>query len=399
MNKRNKIILMSIIIASIFSSNVLATELQDAQSESNQIQKQIDDGKSKIEDIKKNKNDVLSEINYLDKEVGQAQLEVEQLNLKISNIEKEKSELDAKLQVLQNQLNELKQIINQRFRKMYMSNGDAYIELLFNSKNFSDLIDRVELIKSISNQDKKLIIEFNDKQQQLNDSIKRLENLKSELSSSKEKYDNRLIELRKYKDEKNQLMQKLESDEDVQENILQQQEAEFQKVNEKINVIQEKVRQQEAQQQAQQQQQNRGQSASNLPPVSNGKMFSITGGIRYAITSPYEPSRISPISGKTEKHLAIDIGAPMGSGVYSLMNGVVAYAGWMTGYGNVVIINHGELSTLYAHNSQLLVSEGQTVKGGQQISVVGSTGWSTGPHIHFEVISNGAKINPTGYYF
>lgn len=397
MNRRNKMILMSVIIASIFSTNVLATELQDAQSESNQIQKQMDDGKSKLEEIKRNKNDVVSEINRLDGEVGQAQLEVEQLNRKISNIEKEKSELDSKLQVLEKHLNELKQTINQRFRKMYMNNGDVYIELLFNSKNFSDLIDRMEIIKSISNQDKKLITEFKDKQQQLDASIKRVENLKSELSSSKEKYDSRLVELKKYKDEKNLLMQKFESDEDIQENILQQQEAEFQKVNEKINSIQEKIRQQ---QQAQQQQNNTGgQSGVSLPPVSNGDKFSITGGVRYAITSPYEPSRISPISGKVENHPAIDIGAPGGSGVYSLMSGIVVYAGWMTGYGNVVIVNHGELSTLYAHNSQLLVSEGQTVKGGQQISVVGSTGWSTGPHIHFEVIKNGKKIDPTGYYF
>ncbi|MPM73807.1 Murein hydrolase activator EnvC [bioreactor metagenome] len=81
------------------------------------------------------------------------------------------------------------------------------------------------------------------------------------------------------------------------------------------------------------------------------------------------------------------------------MSGTVVHAGWMNGYGNVVIVNHGEISTLYAHNSKLLVSVGQQVQGGQQISVVGSTGWSTGPHIHFEVRdSRGEKMDPTSYY-
>ena len=81
------------------------------------------------------------------------------------------------------------------------------------------------------------------------------------------------------------------------------------------------------------------------------------------------------------------------------MDGVVTYSGVMSGYGNVVVISHGSMSTLYAHNSSLTVQVGQRVSGGQQIAVVGSTGQSTGPHIHFEVIINGSRIDPSGYYF
>lgn len=312
-------------------------------------------------------------------------------------MQKEKTDLDSKLQVLQKQLEDLKNIINQRFRKIYMNSGNQYIELLFNSKSFSDLIDRIELLKSISKQDQKLIKEFRDKEKEVADSIKRLEELNVELNSSKEKYDNRIAELNKYKDEKNQLIQKLEADEAAQESIIQQQEAEFKQINDKINAIQEQLKQQQLQQQNNSSG-NSGQTSGSAT-VSSGNMYSITGGIGYPITSPYETSRINPVNGRQEQHLALDIGASMGSGVYSLMDGVVAYAGWMNGYGNVVVINHGELSTLYAHNSALLVSVGQTVKGGQQISVVGSTGWSTGPHIHFEVIKNSVKIDPTPYYF
>ncbi|MHC1681503.1 MAG: murein hydrolase activator EnvC [Clostridiaceae bacterium] len=389
MNKRIKIVIITIIILNLFTTGVLATDLEDAHNQSSEIKQQITDGKNKLDDIKKNKDDIDSQINSLDKEFEQAQLEVDKLNTQINNVEEEKRSLDEKLDTLQNQLEKLKDIINKRFRKMYINSGDAYIELLFNSKNISDLIDRLEIIRTISNQDKKLTNEFKDKQDELTLALNRVENLKKELSASKEIYDTKLAELTTFKEEKTALLDKLESDESAQEAMLLKQEEEFEAVNNRILAMQ-------AQQNTNNQ--NSGQEGASHPPVSDGNYYSITGGARYPITSPYEPSRISPISGKVEKHLAIDIGAPGGSGVYALKAGTVEYAGWMTGYGNVVIINHGDMSTLYAHNASLQVSVGQSVKGGQQISVVGSTGWSTGNHIHFEVIINGVKVDPALYY-
>ncbi|MHC1681606.1 MAG: murein hydrolase activator EnvC [Clostridiaceae bacterium] len=387
MNKRNKALIMGIIISNLFSSGVLATELEDAQNQSSQIEQKITDGKNKLDDIKKNKDDVTSQIAFLDQELGQAQLEVDQLNLQIQNAEIEKKDLDEKLDQLEEELGSLQNVINQRFRKMYMDSGDTYIELLFNSKNISDLIDRMEIIKTISNQDKKLVKEFEDKQEELNSSIKKIEELKEILSASKEKYDNRLADLRKYKDEKDALLQQLNSDINAQEAMLAQQEEEYQKVNDKINQMKNNSNNN-----------NNGQGGNALPPVPTGDYYSITGGVRYQITSGYTLSRVSPVSGRIEKHEAIDIGAPYGSGVYSLKAGVIAYSGWMTGYGNVVIVDHGDMRSLYAHNSVLSVSVGQSVTGGQKIAEVGSTGWSTGPHIHFEISINGQRIDPTNYY-
>ena len=136
---------------------------------------------------------------------------------------------------------------------------------------------------------------------------------------------------------------------------------------------------------------------SSSGSVSTNGMFRISAA-KYPITSGFV-DRINPVTGLHESHKGIDIGAPYGDPVYSLMDGVVTYASWMTGYGNVVVVNHGSMSTLYAHNSELTVSPGQRVSGGQQIAKVGSTGQSTGPHIHFEVIINGSRIDPSGYYF
>ncbi len=98
------------------------------------------------------------------------------------------------------------------------------------------------------------------------------------------------------------------------------------------------------------------------------------------------------------RHSAIDIGAPMGSPIYAIFDGVVEYSGWGTGYGRQVILNHGNgMRTRYGHASKLLVVKGQSVAKGQTIALVGSSGWSTGPHLHFELYWNGRKVNPLQY--
>jgi murein DD-endopeptidase MepM/ murein hydrolase activator NlpD len=108
--------------------------------------------------------------------------------------------------------------------------------------------------------------------------------------------------------------------------------------------------------------------------------------------------RMHPILGYRRFHAGIDFGASYGSTIQAADAGVVIFAGWYGGYGNAVVINHGgDLTTLYGHASELYVSEGQTVQQGQAIAAIGSTGFSTGPHLHFEVRQNGEPVNPLGF--
>lgn len=109
-------------------------------------------------------------------------------------------------------------------------------------------------------------------------------------------------------------------------------------------------------------------------------------------------SRFHPIDKKIKFHGGIDIAVPKGTPIVAAADGVVKFAGWKGGYGNVVIIEHADgTETLYGHNDRLLVTEGQKVSGGERISLSGSTGKSTGPHLHFEVRQNGQLVNPSKF--
>lgn len=109
--------------------------------------------------------------------------------------------------------------------------------------------------------------------------------------------------------------------------------------------------------------------------------------------------RVHPVLGYARMHTGVDIGAPMGAPVSSAASGIVAFAGWSGGYGNLIVVDHGDgLATAYAHLSRILVSQGQPVTQGQEIGKVGSTGMSTGPHLHFEVRVNGRPVDPMQYF-
>ncbi len=130
------------------------------------------------------------------------------------------------------------------------------------------------------------------------------------------------------------------------------------------------------------------------PPQNTGAPGSFSWPASGPITDPFG-MRMHPITHQWKMHSGMDIGAPMGSTITAAAGGKIIYAGWEGGYGNTIIIDHGgNTSTLYGHCSQLFVSEGQEVQRGQAIGAVGSTGESTGPHLHFEIRINGVPVDP-----
>jgi len=378
-----KTIIASILCANLITGTVFASNLDEKKQESKDIKQEIINDKEKIEDLKDNKNDILKEIEALNSNINALDKEVDEINSKIKKASGNIESLEVKLESLKKDLEKNKVITGKRFRALYMNQGQGYIELLLKSGSISDFIERVETLAKLLKYDSEVLESFKKNQDEINNTVKKVAIEKDNLEKDRATVQVKLEELKGKKSEKDSLMVKAERDIEAQEKIIAQNEDEFQHIVAIINEM-EKSRP------------SRGVSEGGQ--VFNGNIFSITGGRAYPITSGYG-WRIHPITGKKQFQSAVDIGAPQGTPVYSLMDGIVAYSGWMNGYGNVVVINHGSVSSLYAHNSQLLVSKGQHVEGGEKISLVGSTGRSTGPHIHFEVTnSSGEKIDPTPYY-
>ncbi|MEG1256183.1 peptidoglycan DD-metalloendopeptidase family protein [Clostridium sp.] len=394
MNKRLKFIAALIVSCSLITSTVIADDLSSAKDKSQDIEGKIESNKVKVEELKDNKKSILSEVSELNDELQGLYEEVNQLNSQISQSTEKIDELEKKSEELKMEIQKNKDLMNKRFRVLYMSNGTSYVEVLLNAEGFSDFVEKLDTVTTLISYNNEVINEFKTNQKTLETTIEDTTKEKNTLEQAKSVVDDSVEELNTKKASKDELMAKAEEDLETAEMLLAQDKAEFDEILNSITAMEAA---------ANRPSRGGGDTSTegqvpNNPPVSTNGMYSISNGVRYSITSPYG-YRNGPFKGDGEFHNGIDIGAPNGSPVTSLMSGTVTYAGVMNGYGNVVVINHGDISTLYAHNSSLTVSVGQSVSGGQQIAVVGSTGWSTGPHIHFEVTnSSGNRMDPTSYY-
>lgn len=379
------------------SSTVLADDLSDAKSKSKEIETQIESNKAKVSELEENRDNILSEISELDNNMDKLYSEVNNLQAQISQSTNKIEELEERSSELKKELEANKKVMDKRLRVLYKNNGTSYIEILLSAEGFSDFFEKIDIINTLISFDNEEINKFKANQEELDKNIEASSEEKKTLENAKAIVDANLEELNAKKDEKTKLMAKAENELGTAEKLLAQNEAESEEILASITAMEKAASRPSRGGSSSQSNTKPSNSGSSSSQVSTNGMYSITG-TRYAITSPFG-YRTSPVGRGQEFHKGIDIGAPNGAPVYSLKAGTVTYAGWMEGYGKVVVVSHGDISTLYAHNSSLLVSPGQTVSGGQQLSNVGSTGWSTGPHIHFEVIKNGTNIDPAPYYF
>ena len=393
MNKRVKFLAVALVCCNLVTTTALADDLSDAKEKSESIQSQIKSDKEKVEELNKNREVLLSDMDALDKELDTVYGQINELNSQISQSNKKIEDLETREVELQNALESDKEVMGKRYRALYKSNGVGYLELLIESDSFGDFLQRLDTVVVMANHNNDVIAEYGKLQQELTANIKESNDEKAILEESKRTLDVNLADIENKKAAKKDLMRQAEEDLDEAEKLLAANEAEFDQVLASIKSLEEEANRPSRGNGST----STGNESTGSTTVSKGGMYSITG-TRYSITSPYG-QRYSPISGKSEFHNGIDIGAPYGAPVYSLKDGVVTYSGVMSGYGNVVVVNHGDISTLYAHNSSLSVSVGQAVSGGQQIANVGATGWATGPHIHFEVIIDGSRVDSAPYYF
>lgn len=347
----------------------LEAELSDVQSQMNEAQHRKELAEEQIGSVSELLRQIQSELDVALNELHAIEVQQSQVNAQIQQTEVE-------LTAAQKRLDERERILNKRLRDVYMHGKLNYLEVILGAKNFTDFANRLEFLKRIVSADLNLITEIRaerelilQKKQQLEVQRQQLAKLQAEAEAKKTVVENKkqdqLIVLARLQDEKS---------------LAEASYAELQATSQDI----------EARIRARQQQ---GASAGQVVHGSGVFIWPTSG----PITSPFG-YRIHPIFGTQIYHSGIDIGVDTGTPIMAADSGVVVEADWLGGYGYAVVIDHGNgLSTLYGHNSELAVSPGQSVQQGQVIAYAGSTGYSTGPHCHFEVRVDGSPVDPMGY--
>jgi murein DD-endopeptidase MepM/ murein hydrolase activator NlpD len=308
------------------------------------------------------------QINTANKVLNEKQAECSRAEAQIKTVQKE---IDKK----QKELDARREVLGLRIKGIYEDGEMSYLGLLFQSTDLGDFISRIEYLSTLIANDQKLLDDINTQQEEM---VKK----KEELETIRDRSAQLLAEAKAAETEleakKQQQKTTLEQNKRSQQAIIDENE----KLEAESNALREKIRQLQA-----------GRKGGTVGTVSNWPLPGY-----YEVSSSYG-WRTHPITGRRTMHSGIDIPAPTGAAVRAVGAGDIIFAGWYGGYGNAIVIDHGGgTSTLYGHQSRLAVGEGQKVSQGQIIGYVGSTGFSTGPHLHFEVRINGNTSDPMRYF-
>ena len=396
--------------------NVQATEesnLREAQQEKKTLENDLQKAKELIDSLKGSKEDIQSEVEKLDKQLNEISGKVKEFESRLSKKRQEIADTESALNKAKEQEKKQYRNMKKRIQFMYENGQTSYVEMLLSADSFTDFLNAVEYITQISQYDRKMLKEYQNMQVTIADTQKTLETDYASLQSLQAKVQEEKQAVAALESAKKGELNDVADDLTDAQSVAKAYEAEIQAQNEVIAQIQaaqkRAAEQQAAQQQAQAAEENQGatdaagenqNTAQNTTPSGNGQS---TGSMMWPcpsskrVTSDYGP-RTSPTNGASSNHKGIDIGAAYGADIVAADGGTVLVATYSSSGGNYVIIDHGGgLCTVYMHASSLTVSAGQTVSKGQVIAKVGSTGISTGNHLHFGVTLNGVYVSPWGY--
>ncbi len=357
------------------NENEVENNKVDLQTQREELRNQLNDANGELENIQSNLSENLQQVEKLDERIASAQIQLEEQESKITELKKSINEIEKELNSVTERYDKQKELFKQRLVAIYESGETQYLDILLKSRNLDDFLSSYYIITQLAELDNDLITELEEKQKKIDLSKQKLENEKKELLTRVENQTRISRTLQNTKKMRENFIEKLSDEEkDLQSKI--------DEINQQYDLV------------------NRQILELAMEGIDTkyigGELAWPVPGYTY-ITSKYA-MRVHPITGQYKLHTGIDIGAPMGANFIAANDGIVINAGMNTAYGNMVIIDHGGgITTLYAHGSEILVEVGQTVKRGEPVLKVGSTGYSTGPHAHFEVRINGITTNPLPY--
>ena len=364
---------LSLLISLSVTGTALADDLEDQLAD---LQRQAEEQQAKTNEASAKVENVSERLRQIQEELRVATAEYKEVKGQLDSVEDKISDNTELLQKTEADLKVKNKKLQQRVRDIYINGQISYVDVLFGAKDFADLMTRMDVLKRIIKHDYDLIMKVKEEKATVENTRAQLEKDKAEAEVLVADAQAKKAKVEDKESEQQVLLDQAIYDRDTSERMYEEIMAASQEV---ANMI------------------RRSQMSfagySGAPAGAGGMIWPISG----PITSEFG-WRTHPIFGTARFHSGLDIGGDYGMPIYAAASGTVIYAGWISGYGNAVIIDHGGgVTTLYGHNDSLNVSEGENVAQGQVIAMCGSTGNSTGPHCHFEVRENGEPVSPYGY--
>ncbi len=363
----------------------LDIQIKKQEEEYQRIQKRISTTKKKISETSKKEKNVTQQIEVLSQKITITQQKVNVVSLKIKKIQQNIVKLSKEIATKNKRITEVEELLRHRLVSIYKYGGVTDFNLLLSSQGAEDALTNSYLLGKIADQDQKLINDLRSQKEKLNETQDQLKAQKSNLESHGKELKTQTSELKGAANERNAILKKVKKDKDfymAQQNELLRASKELQATVKRLLAEKKKLA---------------AKKHPGKPQTVYYRGGRLAWPVQGTITSTFG-TRIHPIFKTKITHTGLDISAPKGTPVKAADTGEVLFTGWLSGYGNVVILDHGgNLTTVYAHLSKIECAEGAKVNRGSMIGRVGATGVATGNHLHFETRVNGDAVNPMRY--
>jgi len=371
---------------------VTNASIQAKQQEVAQAKDQVSSLKSGLSNVKaikaeleKSKSDLNAFITELDSQLTDIQNKITEYNQLIEDKEKEIEETTLELEEAERIQAEQYEAMKKRIRFMYERGDNLYLEVLFATGSFSDMINKADYIEMLSAYDRMKLNEYIETTEYVSLCKEQLETEKELLDAAKEAVEEEEANVSELMEEKQQQIGAVSAEIADKQAQINEYEEDINSVNAEIAALEKAI-------------------AAEIAALEAANARQFNGGVfawpcpAYKRISDDYGERINPVTGAQQFHNGIDLAAPYGSSILCAYDGDVVAADYSSSMGNYVMVSHGSgVYTIYMHASALYVSKGQSVSKGQAIAAVGSTGRSTGNHLHFSVRKNGSYVSPWNY--
>ncbi len=360
-------------VSTATAPTLVAQSIEDLQNKQKTLEEQRNQLQQQQNELQNRQAGSESTLQSLEQNIVYTANQIAETEFRLAQAEKELKDFEAQLAKAEADYEEVRTGTVARLQFLQRQQGSEGWAVLLQSQNFNEFLDRQYQLKRVYAADRQVLADLKAQADTIQQQKAAVEDKRNQVALLRQQFLSQKQQYEAEATEEKQLISRLKD----RRGALEAAESQLARDSEQIaGLIRQKV------------------AASTGVIRGTGRfVFPANGNISSGFGN-----RVHPILGYSRFHAGIDFSASQGTPIYAADSGSVIFSGWYGGYGQTVIVDHGGgLSTLYAHASRVLVSEGQAVQQGQAIAAVGSTGLSTGPHLHFEVRQNGNPVNPSGF--